>query len=81
MNNVIIHGMTGLVLLAAAGMARAECPQNMPTDELVDCIVVEGSGENYVEWKAKFEREFREQQAMQQETEKAGQASLAQKTE
>jgi len=35
----------------------------MPTDELVDCIVVEGSGENHVEWKARFETDYREQEA------------------
>jgi len=40
----------------------ADCNSNMPYNELVDCIVVEGSGENYQERKAHIDKEDREHQ-------------------
>lgn len=40
----------------------AECDVNMPYNELVDCIVVEGSGANYQERKANFNKEYSEQE-------------------
>lgn len=57
------YWMMSLGLMFLSGLVRAECPQSMPNDELLDCIVVEGSGENYVEWKARFETDYRERQA------------------
>lgn len=30
--------------LFTSGSSFAECPNNLPVDELVDCIVVEGAG-------------------------------------
>ncbi|HEB67031.1 MAG TPA: hypothetical protein ENI93_03715 [Gammaproteobacteria bacterium] len=57
------YWMMSLALMSLSGLVRAECPQSMPNDELVDCIVVEGSGEDYVEWKARFETDYREHQA------------------
>ena len=30
-----------------AGHAMAECPQALPTEKLLDCIVVEGAGSEY----------------------------------
>lgn len=41
--------MTILTLLglAAVTTARAECPNSLPVDLLMDCIVVEGAGDEY----------------------------------
>lgn len=35
--------LTGLF----ASQVQAECSSNLPYEQLMDCIVVEGSGENY----------------------------------
>lgn len=40
----LIVGITGLTL---AGLAQADCPADMPTQLLDDCIVVEASGSSF----------------------------------
>lgn len=43
--------------LLCSGLAYAECPNSLPTRQLIECITVEGSGEdNYQDWKAEFEQ-------------------------
>ena len=39
-----------------AGSAFAECPSNLDTDQLIECITVEGSGANYQSWKKKHDK-------------------------
>lgn len=51
---------TGVVLmtlgLSLSGTAFAECPSNLDTDQLVECITIEGSGANYQSWKKKHDK-------------------------
>ena len=42
--------------LSLPGTALAECPSNLDTDQLVECITVEGSGTNYQSWKKKHDK-------------------------
>lgn len=66
MKTQITFTLAALSLIPVSS-AIAECTNNMSYNELNDCIVVEGSGENYQEWKAKFDREYLErQQELQQ---------------
>ena len=37
-----------LATLLFASNAYAECPETMPYDNLMDCIVIEGAGETYI---------------------------------
>lgn len=53
--------ISGSMLIS--GLAWAQCDSSLEQKELMDCIVVEGSGENYTEWKDRFETEYRESQA------------------
>ncbi len=41
--------------LTVASSAYANCPSTLNTDDLKDCIIVEGSGNNYQEWKQSFD--------------------------
>ena len=42
--------------LSVSGAAFAECPSNLDTDQLVECITIEGSGANYQSWKKKHDK-------------------------
>ena len=51
---------TGVVLmtlgLTFSAAVFAECPSHLDTDQLVECITVEGSGANYQGWKKKHDK-------------------------
>ena len=48
MNN-LTKVFLGSVLLAGSSIAMAKCPENLNADQMYDCIVVEGSGDFFVE--------------------------------
>lgn len=66
MKNIMSFFTVGSLLLFSS-TAFAECETSMQYNELVDCIVVEGSGENYAEWKNEFETEYNDHQRSSQE--------------
>ena len=54
----LIQGLLAGAIVVFSTAAFAECPLNMPTDELVECLTVEGSGENYQDYQLKLEEEL-----------------------
>lgn len=60
----IIKKILVVVALQAASNAYAECPNSLPTELLMDCIVVENSGDMY-DVKEKL-KEWQEQQKSEQ---------------
>ena len=44
-----------LSTLFVAGSVYANCPSTLNTDDLKDCIIVEGSGNNYQDWKQRYD--------------------------
>jgi len=57
MKNMIPSLLAG-VMMIFAGAAAADCPLSMPHETLVECLTVEGSGENYQDYQRKFEEEL-----------------------
>ena len=49
--------LTGMCAFFLSGAALAECPSDLNTENMVECITVEGSGANYQDWQMN-EREF-----------------------
>ncbi len=45
-------------MMVFAGTATADCPLSMPQETLVECLTVEGSGENYQDYQRKFAEEL-----------------------
>ncbi len=57
MMNIIPSLLAGTMMIFASAVF-AECPLNMPQEKLVECLAVEGSGENYQDYQQKFEEEL-----------------------
>ncbi|HEY9052235.1 MAG TPA: hypothetical protein VIQ03_11860 [Gammaproteobacteria bacterium] len=52
-----IRKITALLsTLFITGIAYANCPSTLKTDDLKDCIIVEGSGNNYQDWKKSYDQ-------------------------
>jgi len=45
--NILIKSTVFAALFAAASVAMADCPTNMPMPYLEDCLVIEGAGDEY----------------------------------
>lgn len=61
MKKQLAYTIAALAFLPVSSVI-AECDVNLPYNELVDCIVVEGSGANYQERKVNFNKEYSDQQ-------------------
>ena len=48
--------LSGLVLVLTGSVAHAECSSAMDAEKMVECIMVEGSGANYQDWKKEFDK-------------------------
>ncbi|HFE32212.1 MAG TPA: hypothetical protein ENJ17_02750 [Gammaproteobacteria bacterium] len=57
MKNMIPTLLAGAMMIIA-GAAIADCPLSMPQETLVECLTVEGSGENYQDYQRKFAEEL-----------------------
>jgi hypothetical protein len=49
--------LTGMCAFILSGIAFADCPSSLNAEKTMECITVEGSGENYQDWQ-KNEYEF-----------------------
>ena len=45
-----------LCVVGFSGVVNADCPASMKADELTECIMIEGSGENYQQWKKEYDK-------------------------
>ena len=45
--NKLLKILLGTTLLAAFGTAMAQCPSSLNAEQMYDCIVVEGAGDEY----------------------------------
>ena len=53
--------------LAMTNFAHAECPDSLPVHLLVDCIVVEGAGDEYdIQAALEYEEELKKAEASKQ---------------
>jgi hypothetical protein len=50
-----IAAVVGLLGATIFGVANAQCPRQLSPEELIQCIVVEDSGQNYREYLAGME--------------------------
>ncbi len=47
--------ITGVCALSLSGTAFAVCPDNLSTEEMTECIMIEGSGDiSYQQWQKDF---------------------------
>ena len=46
------------VMMIFTSAAFASCPLNMEEEKLIECLTIEGSGENYQDYQQKFEEEL-----------------------
>ena len=45
--NKLLKILLGTTLLTAFGSTMAQCPSNLDANQMYDCIVVEGAGDEY----------------------------------
>ena len=58
--NKIILTVSTLALTMTTGLASAECTRDMDAEMLAECITIEGSGANYQDWRASYEKRLLE---------------------
>lgn len=58
-----ITAITIVLGTISTGIAHAECPESLPTEVMLDCIVVEGAGSEF-DVQAALEEEAIEQKVM-----------------
>jgi hypothetical protein len=46
--------MISLCVFSVSGVAFANCPDNLNSEKMAECITIEGSGANYQDWLADF---------------------------
>ena len=54
----LIQGLLAGAIASFSSSVLAECPLNMPEKILIECLTVEGSGENYQDYQLKLAEEF-----------------------
>lgn len=59
----LISAFSIVICLGASGMAYAECPDSLSYEVMLDCIVVEGAGDEF-DIQAALEYEAMEQKVM-----------------
>ncbi len=57
------------LLMAASGIVHAECPLTLPQDQLIECLTIEGAGEDYAEYRQNLREELAEMEAAALEAE------------
>ncbi len=48
--------LIGVCAISISGVVYAECPNSLSTEKLVECVTIEGAGENYQDWLAEFNK-------------------------
>ena len=51
-----IKYIAGLFSVIFSGLCYADCPSNLDAESTVQCITIEGAGQNYQEWKRDFNK-------------------------
>jgi len=46
--------LIGVCALSISGVVYAECPNSLSTEKLMECVTIEGAGENYQDWLAEY---------------------------
>ncbi len=46
--------LVGACVLFISSLVYAECPKDLNVEKMVECLTIEGSGENYQDWLVEF---------------------------
>lgn len=51
-----IHYIAGSIAVIFSGFCYSDCPSSLDAESTVQCITIEGAGQNYQEWKQSFNK-------------------------